>query len=644
MRARRVRFLVSGIPGFLLAVLATGISCFAADAPSAKQIFAFRPVQQDVVFDTPSQAEYDKCKVNVERRGKQSGWVVLGPNGQVLRRFVDTNGDNVVDQWRYYHNGLEVYRDLDTDFNNKVDQSRWLNTAGSRWGIDSNEDGQLDSWKTISAEEVTREAVRALANADEKILKRILISSADIQALGINEKIAQKIGDSVKSPGQKLKNILAKNTRLNSKSRWLRFNGTQPGVVPADEGKASQDLTVYENAMAIVDTDGTSSLVLIGELIQVGKTWKLTQIPRPLADNEQVAAGGLLMQPLAAVNTPVGNTPAPMSLSPEMQKLLETLQTLDRNAPKPTAGTAALTRYNTQRADLIEKLVELSKTDKERDQWTRQLVDGLAAGVQTGLSKDGLKRLKALETKTRQTRPKSDILAYISFRRLLAQYTDELQKSKPEQRAALQKWWLDELEKFAKTYPQSPDAPEAILQLAITQEFAGKIDEAKAWYRKLVADYPQTEAGERASGAMRRLELVGKKLRFSGPGLTGGTIDVASYRGKVLLVLFWSTWCKPCTQELPQLQNLYAKYQKNGFEILGVNLDVTSEPVKGYLTQYNVRWPQIHKDGGLESGPGKAFGIISLPTMFLVDRNGTVVSRSVSIDSLKKQLPTLLAK
>ena len=98
----------------------------------------------------------------MEKSGKSSGWVVLGPEGQTLRRFVDSDGNNYVDQWRYFKNGIEVYRDLDATNNNKVDQSRWLNTGGSRWGLDPNEDGRIDSWKVLSAEEASREAVRAL--------------------------------------------------------------------------------------------------------------------------------------------------------------------------------------------------------------------------------------------------------------------------------------------------------------------------------------------------------------------------------------------------------------------------------------------------------------------------------------------------
>ena len=52
----------------------------------------------------------------------------------ILRKFVDTNGDNVVDQWSYYKDGVEVYRDIDSNFNGKADQYRWFNTGGTPLG------------------------------------------------------------------------------------------------------------------------------------------------------------------------------------------------------------------------------------------------------------------------------------------------------------------------------------------------------------------------------------------------------------------------------------------------------------------------------------------------------------------------------
>ena len=106
-------------------------------------------------------------------------------------------------------------------------------------------------------------------------------------------------------------------------------------------------------------------------------------------------------------------------------------------------------------------------------------------------------------------------------------------------------------------------------------------------------------------------------------------------------MIFWSTWCKPCTEDLPQIRALRDKYSANGFEILGINLDTTLEPVDGYMSENKVVWPQAYEPGGLESKPALQFGIISLPTMFLVGPDGKVISRSTSVDDLKAKLPEL---
>src|SRR5690349_9008467 len=99
-----------------------GILCLSGAAPAEaqvtiEQIFKYKPSQKDVEVETPTVAELEKCKVEVENTGALSGWVVYGPQGQVLRRFVDADGDKdrQVDTWRYYKNGLEVYRDIDTN-------------------------------------------------------------------------------------------------------------------------------------------------------------------------------------------------------------------------------------------------------------------------------------------------------------------------------------------------------------------------------------------------------------------------------------------------------------------------------------------------------------------------------------------------
>lgn len=609
----------------------------AADAPDPKLALSFRPTHRDVEYEQVPAKDVSKCKVDVERGKSTSGWVVMGPSGQVLRRYLDTNGDNVVDQWRYFQHGLEVYRDIDSDFDNKVDQSRWFNTGGSRWGVDKNEDGRIETWKILSAEEASREAVKALAANDAEALETLLVTEADLKQLGVDDDLVKQVLKGVASPKTQLQGVLSKSRTVSKETQWMRFDTSMPGLVPSDAGKADRDLHVYQNGMAIAQTGSKTIVVQMGEMIRLGDVWKLTQIPRPLEGDSVSVVPGVFMQPAL----PNGGDAAIGQISPELRKLLEQLQEVDKGSPRAGSSPAAMARYNERRAKLIKEIVKLVPSGQENEQWIRQMVDGLAAAVQTGESPGSLSELKSVEKDLERARDKT-MLPYAAFRRMQAEYALNLQKAKVADQPKIQIQWLKDLEEFAKEYPKSDDAGDAMLQLAMSLEFAGKVADAKKWYEKITTNHRSTNSGVRAAGALKRLGLRGETLALAGPGLSGGRVDTRSYRGKALLVIFWSTWCKPCTEDLPQIQALYREYRSRGFEIMGVNLDTTTAPIAAYLREHKVDWPHIREDGGLDSPPAREYGIISLPTMFLVDKRGKVVSRGVSVEDLKDELPKLL--
>ncbi|HEX6984377.1 MAG TPA: TlpA disulfide reductase family protein, partial [Planctomycetaceae bacterium] len=615
--------------GLSAVAVSLALPAFAADPPAPDLALSFRPAQKGVEIDVPEKADVAKCQVKVERKGKVSGWVVLGPQGQILRRFLDTNGDNVVDQWRYYRNGLEVYRDLDTNANNKIDQSRWVNAGGSRWGTDANEDGKIDAWKVLSAEEASRVAVEAMLRGDADLLATVLVSADDLKALGVSADLTKQVLASIEDPARQMTEAARGSKILSPGTTWMRFDSSSPGLIPADEGKAERDLYVYENAMGIVDVGGQAGLVQIGEMVRVGEVWKLTQIPKPLeGDTIQVTPGGVLMQPPAFVPDAV-----PGSISPKMQKWLEALQKLDADAPQPADGAEAFARYNAERANILRELVAASEAPEDKEMWTRQFADSVSAAVQMGNYPEGLGQLASLEKELAEQKADPSLRAFVTYRRLFADYNQRLRQADEEGRVEVQKWWTGQLQSFVEAFPKSPDAAEALLQLALGEELATRDAEAAAaWYEKLAANHPETGPGQQAAGALRRLGLKGKPFLFSGSGLKGGTISAESFRGKVLLVVFWSTNCIPCEQELPVIRALYEQHRKEGFEILGVNLDPTAEAVPSYLSKHQMTWPQIHEPGGQESKPAREFGIVTLPTMILVGRDGTVVSRAASLE------------
>lgn len=620
----------------LTCVLSVVLPQAAAQTPSAEKILQqFRPAQQNVVFDTPDAKDFANCKVEIERGKDAAGFVVYGPAGQVLRRFTDTNGDSKADLFRFYHMGLEVYRDIDSDKNEKPDQHRWMNWGGVRWGIDKDEDGKIEKWRMLSAQEAARVAVEAIITGDLQALDSVLINSEDIKAAGFNAELSKKLLASVSDSAVQVRKILSTSKSFNSKSKWVRFDPSAPGLIPVDDGKAKVDLLVYENAMAIVENAGSHEFVSVGEMVKIGEVWKLTQLPVPLdSENTQVQIGGILMQPQLTG----GSVSAGPAMSKEMEELLGQLQKVDENSPSADVTPTALARYNQQRADLIEKIIRIVPTEQERQQWIQQYADGIAAAVQTGQYDGGLKRLQAIQD---QVKASNELHGYVWYRRLLAEYAVRLKTEDSKKRQEAQEWWLKQLEVFAGKWPKSADASDAMVQLAISLELVGRVDDAKRWYSQLVKDHPTTNAGGRARGALRRLDLAGKPLQLAGKTLRGQQLDAAAYKGKVALVVFWATWAQPYTEDLPKLVALHKKYQRSGFEILGVNLDVDATGIPGYLKKYGGNWNHIREEGGTDGRLSREFGIVSVPTMFLVDKAGRVAG-SVTAENLESAVQSLL--
>ncbi len=208
-----------------------------------------------------------------------------------------------------------------------------------------------------------------------------------------------------------------------------------------------------------------------------------------------------------------------------------------------------------------------------------------------------------------------------------------------------QKKWMAELEDFLTRYQTADEVSTVLFKLAQANEFDGEDGKARKQYATLVNKYPATDAGKKAAGALKRLDLVGKPLLIKGPGLQNQNVDTSLYGGKPVLVVFWASWAKAAKDDLPNLIKVYEKYHARGLEVVGVNLDNTRDDLEAFLAKNSVAWPQIYETGAIDGRLAVEYGIISLPTMFLVDEKGKVVNCSLR-DSreieplLEKLLPT----
>jgi len=109
--------------------------------------------------------------------------------------------------------------------------------------------------------------------------------------------------------------------------------------------------------------------------------------------------------------------------------------------------------------------------------------------------------------------------------------------------------------------------------------------------------------------------------QFSLAARGGKTINLAQYKGQVVMINFWATWCGPCRQEMPILESIYKKYNKMGFTLLGVNVEPDSKPAEDWLKATPVSFPILFDT---KSEVSKMYGVNGMPTTVIVDRKGTV--------------------
>ncbi len=628
---RRIRMAILPISSACLA-----LACFThAAEPTADQALRLRPIQADVDFDIPSAEEMKLCTVRSSSEPRQAGWYVYSPSGQLLRRFLDTNGDKRLDMWCYYKGGIEVYRDIDSDFNGKADQYRWLGTAGTRWGLDDNENGVIDRWKMISAEEVTAEVVAALRDRDRARFIRLLPSTRELDALGLGDEHREALNEKIASARAGFDSLANRQQTITADSRWLHFGASLPGVLPAGTLGSKRDIVVYDNVSAIVDTGGSHSQIFIGTLVQVDGGWRVIDLPGSVDDSGSVdvASGFFFHQTASRQPTAVA---AAGGISETMQRLIRDLEEIDKTI-EGTSNPAELARLNEQRAGVLQGLADQASNQDERETWQRQYADTVSAATQSGSFPKGLQLLQNLLQKLKQDSAGSEMIAYVQYRLLSARYAHSLQQPEADF-AKIQDQWQSDLLQFVKTYPKSEDAAEAMLQLAVGEEFAGKTDEAIQWYGRIVDDFSQAPQAKKAAGAKRRLQSVGQTIPLAGNTLDGKNLSLANYRGRTVLIHYWATWCEPCKQDLTTLQQMRTKYAKQGFELIGVNLDSDRDAAMRFLQSQRLPWPQLYEPGGLDSRFATEMGILTLPTMILVDAENRVINRSIHAAELDDEL------
>jgi cytochrome c biogenesis protein CcmG/thiol:disulfide interchange protein DsbE len=129
---------------------------------------------------------------------------------------------------------------------------------------------------------------------------------------------------------------------------------------------------------------------------------------------------------------------------------------------------------------------------------------------------------------------------------------------------------------------------------------------------------------------------------FNLPLIDGGQLRLSSYRGKVVLLDFWATWCVPCREETPHFVDLQQKYGGEGLQIIGVSMDDSTDPVRTFYQQFHINYPVVMGTADVGSAYG---GVLGLPIAFLIDREGRIYAKHMGATDaavFEKDIATLL--
>lgn len=122
----------------------------------------------------------------------------------------------------------------------------------------------------------------------------------------------------------------------------------------------------------------------------------------------------------------------------------------------------------------------------------------------------------------------------------------------------------------------------------------------------------------------------------------GEKLSLDRFKGKIVLVDFWASWCPPCRAEMDGFVKLYNEYNEKGFEIIGISFDEDKEKFEAFIEEKKMAWPQYFDGKGWENEIGPKYMIQSIPTLYLLDREGKIITNDLSGSNLEDLLKKLL--
>jgi peroxiredoxin len=194
---------------------------------------------------------------------------------------------------------------------------------------------------------------------------------------------------------------------------------------------------------------------------------------------------------------------------------------------------------------------------------------------------------------------------------------------------------------FINAYPAS------IISISLLDGYGatwGKDITAKL-YKNVSKDLKKTAYGKHIEEFLllnKNLKVGDPAVNFSQKDTSGATINLFDFKGKVVLLEFWGSWCFPCRNGNPALVKTYSDFKDKGFEILGVAAESSKEDWLNAVKQDGLHWPNVSDLKGDNNQAALIYGVSYYPCNYLIDRSGKLIAKDLRGDELVKKLRSLL--
>lgn len=181
---------------------------------------------------------------------------------------------------------------------------------------------------------------------------------------------------------------------------------------------------------------------------------------------------------------------------------------------------------------------------------------------------------------------------------------------------------------------------------------------AVAIWSTVTRDFPGTVAAQGAAVSLAKAQAqqaeedakipegleVGQRFpSFKEQSISGASLSLFAYRGRVTLVDFWATWCGPCRQEMPNVIATYQTFHAKGFEIIGVSLDEDRNSVLAFTQANGMNWAQYFDGKGWQNKLATQYGVASIPMAYLLDQHGVIIGKRLRGQALSVAVAKALA-